>query len=109
MIKFHDANIADVAVRAARRSESKARLTELKFEDYGRVRLIDLQVVDALLSGDVVVLVWKVAFHFIPAARWYDTWVPWGGVDHEKVSHEEEIPEEADKHFPSSWAIEVEL
>ena len=109
MIELDDTDVAHVTVTAARRSKSEARLTEFELEENGWVRLVHLQVVHTSLSWHIIVFIWEVAFHVVPAAGRYNARVSRGSVQHEEVGGKQEVPEEANEHFPCHWAIKVEL
>ena len=75
MIELHHTYVAHVAMRAPRRPEPVARLTEFELENNRRMCLVHLQVKNTVLTTDIVILIRQVALHFVPAARRDNAWV----------------------------------
>lgn len=72
VVELHDAIIANVAVRGARRPEYTAGLAVFELKKHGRVHEADLEVVDAVLLP-IVLLVDLAALHGAPGTGWNDS------------------------------------
>ena len=104
MIELHHTVIAQIAMGCPHWPEDIARLTKLKLVQKGRVRLIDVHVMDAggfVPRGDIEVLIGQVALDCTPGASRHDSRLSRRRMNHKEVRQEEQCPEGTQCHFPS--------
>lgn len=109
VIELHHAVVADVAVGAASGSEDVAGLAELELEEQGRMRQVDLHVVDAGFATHRSVLLGHVPFYCVPTPRWHDSWLSTRRVNHEKVRCQEQVQQGTQRDLPLHRPFPVKL